>query len=379
MDIYLDNAATSHPKPDEVLAAVEDALTLCNANPGRSGHKRALDAARILLSCREAIMQYFGTDDPFDFVYCFNCTDALNLGIKGSLYKGDHVISTLLEHNSVLRVLKMLEKRGSIELTLLSPNSYGLIERSKVNAAIKRNTKLIALTHASNVTGDLQPAEEIGALAQKKGIYFLIDGAQAAGHLPIDLKSLHCDLYAFPGHKGLLGPQGTGGLYIAPDVVLNTIREGGTGSSSDNMFQPEERPERYESGTVNMHGIAGLYKGVLFVQEHLSDIYAHERMLTSHMLEGLRAIRGVTIYGHHDPSRSIGTVSFNVADFSSSVVADQLDGAGIAVRGGLHCAPGAHQCLGTLRQGAVRASVGHANTIGDIEILLRNVDEIARA
>ncbi|OPZ68284.1 MAG: putative cysteine desulfurase [Firmicutes bacterium ADurb.Bin467] len=372
-DVYLDNAATSHPKPESVLRAVLAALTDFNANPGRSGHRRALEAGRTVLAAREAIAGLLSAADPFSIAFGFNCTDCLNLAIKGALRTGDHVISTMLEHNSVLRVLSEKLRGNEIELTLLTPRPDGFVDPSDIRRAIRKNTRLIALTHASNVTGAIQPVAAVGQVARESGVPYLIDGAQAIGSMPVDVNALGCQLYAFPGHKGLLGPQGTGGLYIAPELELTTLREGGTGSSSDSMLQPAERPERYEAGTLNLPGIAGVLAGVEYVKKNLSQIFMRERELTTALYEGLSEIPSVTIYSPREEAARAGIVSFNASDLSSSQVADQLDRDGIAVRGGLHCAPGAHRFLGTLKRGVVRASVGHATTFEDIDQLLRSV------
>jgi len=376
--VYLDNAATSHPKPAEVVSAVIDALTVHNANPGRSGHARALAAARIVLEGRERLAALLGAQDPFSVVYCFNCTDALNLAIKGVLKRGDHVISSLIEHNSVLRVLTGLSDSRQIELTLLPASPEGIVEPAAVEAAITAKTRLVVMTQASNMTGALQPVREIGALLSRLGVLLLVDGAQTLGCMPVNVESLGCALYAFPGHKGLLGPQGTGGLYIRPGLTLNTLREGGTGASSDSMRQNPDGPERYESGTLNLPGIAGLSAGVKYVSERLIDIERHERELTEHLLRGLIATPGAVVYGPRDVNKRAGLVSFNLQDFASGAIADALDGMGFAVRGGLHCAPGAHTLMGTLKRGAVRASVGHANTHDEIDRFLAAVAKIAR-
>lgn len=376
--IYLDNAATSSPKPQCVIDAVTRAMTEANANPGRSGHSLSLEAGRTVLSCRENIARLINADDPFSISMQFNCTDALNLAIKGCLRRGDHVISTLMEHNSVLRVLMELQRRGDISVTLLRPQDDGMVDPEEIRRRIRPDTRLIICTHASNVTGAIQPVAAIGALAQEYGITYLIDGAQALGAMPVDIKKLGCDMYAFPGHKGLLGPQGTGGLYVRPGLALQPIRQGGTGSSSESMLQPEELPERYESGTLNYHGIAGLNAGALYISEHLHDIYMYERELTTALYDELSAIPGVTIYSPAQESARSGIVSFNAGDMSSSQVADMLDSKNIAVRGGLHCAPGAHSYLGTLRRGVVRASVGHATTFGEIDQFISVIRDICR-
>ena len=378
MNIYFDNAATSSPKPPEVLERVSAALTEFNANPGRSGHSVALSAAREVLSAREKLASLMNAGEETNIAFAFNCTDALNLAIKGALRYGDHVITTQLEHNSVLRPINALAARGRISLSIVSPRADGFVDPEDIRASIRKNTRLIAVTHASNVTGAIQPVAAIGELARREGILYLIDGAQAIGATPVNVRALSCDLYAFPGHKSLLGPMGTGGLYIRPGVVLRTLREGGTGTDSESMLQPDERPERYESGTLNLPGIAGLGAGCAFVAKRVSAIMSHERELTGALYEGLSAIRGAEIYSPREEAARAGIVSFNLPGMTSSDVADRLGRMGIAVRGGLHCAPGAHRFLGTLRRGAVRASVGYANTFEEVDAFLNAVNAIVR-
>ena len=378
MNIYFDNAATSSPKPPEVLERVSAALTEFNANPGRSGHSAALSAAREVLSTRERLASLMNAGEETNIAFAFNCTDALNLAIKGALRYGDHVITTQLEHNSVLRPINALAARGRISLSIVSPRADGFVDPEDIRASIRKNTRLIAVTHASNVTGAIQPVAAIGELARREGILYLIDGAQAIGATPVNVRALSCDLYAFPGHKSLLGPMGTGGLYIRPGVVLRTLREGGTGTDSESMLQPDERPERYESGTLNLPGIAGLGAGCAFVAKRVSAIMSHERELTGALYEGLSAIRGAEIYSPREEAARAGIVSFNLPGMTSSDVADRLGRMGIAVRGGLHCAPGAHRFLGTLRRGAVRASVGYANTFEEVDAFLNAVNAIVR-
>ena len=376
MPIYFDNAATSHPKPPSVVRAVQQALTEFNANPGRSGHSAAIEAARMVLSTREKLAALMGAEDPMGIVHCFNCTDALNLAIKGSLRVGDHAVATCLEHNSVLRVLYTLAHRGRITLTLVSPRPDGFVDPDDIRDAITAKTALIVCTHASNVTGAIQPVAAIGQVAREADARYLIDGAQVLGGMPVNVKALGCDLYAFPGHKSLLGPQGTGGLYIAPGIRLTPLREGGTGTDSHSLSQPDTLPERYESGTVNLPGIAGLAAGCDYVAPRLSQIMMHERELTQALYDGLANMKGVTLYSPRQESGRAGIVSFNVGDLPSSQVADALAVRGIAVRGGLHCAPEAHRFLGTLNRGAVRASLGHANTFEEVETFLRIVLEL---
>ena len=378
VDVYLDNAATSHPKPQPVIDAVLAALTVMNGNPGRSGHVRALSGARMLLKCRETLAALMNAPPGSHVVFCFNATDALNMAIKGSLRVGDHVVSTLMEHNSVLRVLKGLEARGLIDVTLLSPDESGTVSDEQFEKALRPNTALCISTHASNVTGAIQPVAAIGDCLSRHGVRYLIDGSQAIGHIPIDVTALKCALYAFPGHKGLLGPQGTGGLYIAPDTPLETFREGGTGSSSESMLQPADPPECYESGTVNLPGVAGLQAGAALVLEQGRAHWTRERELTRMLYEGLGAMETVTLYSPSEEAARVGVVSFNLGDYPSTVVADALDQRGVAVRGGLHCAPGMHGWLRTLRRGTVRVSPSWQNTPEDIDYLLAALRDMVR-
>lgn len=376
--IYFDNAATSHPKPQAVIDEMLRALTQYNANPGRSGHEAAIEAARCVYQCRESVARLIDAESSDCIAFGFNCTDALNLAIKGSLHAGDHVISTMLEHNSVLRPLSGLASRRQISLTLLTPRDDGQLDPDDVQRALRPNTRLIAVTHASNVTGAIQPVAAIGAIAHRHGVPYLIDGAQAIGILPISVRKLKCDFYAFPGHKSLLGPQGTGGLYIRKGIKINPLREGGTGTESDSMRQPLDPPERYESGTLNLPGIAGLHAGVEYVSAELAKILMHERELTARLYEGIRSMPSSIVYSPEEESARASIVSFNLGDITSSELADALSHRKIAVRGGLHCAPGAHSYLGTLRRGAVRASIGHANTAEEVDQFLRALYEISK-
>ena len=272
-----------------------------------------------------------------------------------------------------MRPLATLAARERITLTLVPPRPDGFVDPHDISKALTRRTALIVCTHASNVTGAIQPVAAIGILAREKGIRTLIDGAQALGALPVNVRALGCGLYAFPGHKSLLGPQGTGGLYIDPCITLVPQREGGTGTTSHSLAQPEELPERYESGTLNLPGIAGLGAGCEWVAARLSQIMTHERELTRALYEGLSAIPGTVLYSPAQEAARSGIVSFNLGDMTSAQAADALARRDIAVRGGLHCAPGAHRFLGTLDRGVVRASVGHANTFDEVEIFLKEV------
>lgn len=378
MDIYFDNAATSSPKPQTVVDEVVRALQEYNANPGRSGHAASLQAARIVFSARERLTELLHGEEGGCVSFAFNCTDALNLAIKGILRKGSHAIATMLEHNSVLRPLCGLSERGQISLSLIAPKENGFIDPQDIRRALRKETALIVCTHASNVTGAIQPVAAIGEIAKKAGVPFLIDGAQTLGTMPVDVRRLKCDMYAFPGHKGLLGPQGSGGLYLRKGLVLSTVREGGTGTDSDKMLQPSEAPERYEAGTVNTPGIAGLMRGTEYVMAKLSQIMMHERELTGALWEELQKMPDTIVYSPSEEAARAGIVAFNMGDFTSSALADALGRRGIAVRGGLHCAPCAHRMLGTLQRGAVRVSVGHANSFDEVERFLKSLHAIAR-
>lgn len=377
MEIYFDNAATSHPKPETVHKAVLQALSSENANPGRSGHARAIGAAERILRARETIADFLNVKDPFEIAFTFNCTDALNLGIKGILKKGDHVIASVLEHNSVLRVLGELMKKNEIEVSFVSPAPDGFIDPVDYSRHIRKNTALMILTHASNVTGAIQPIKAACTLAGLHGIPCLIDGAQAAGEIKTDLSSLGCDLYAFPGHKALLGPQGTGGLYIKSGLSLKPLREGGTGTDSESIVQPSELPERYEAGTLNLPGIAGLGEGVRFVSQNFSKIEANIKRVSQYILEEISKIKGVRVYSPSNMLRRTGIVLFNVNDLSSQETAGILNTKNISVRAGLHCAPLAHRFLNTEKRGAVRISCGWYNTFEEAETLIREIHKIA--
>ncbi len=373
--IYLDNAATSFPKPPEVARAMCGVLQKIGANPGRAGHRMALAAGRVIYECREELARFLDVQDASRLAFCSNCTDALNLAIHGMLRPGDHVIATMLEHNSVLRPLSGLLLGGKISLTLLPPEADGIVSAEQVRSSIKPATRLVVVTHVSNVTGAVQPVREIAQACRAARVPLLVDAAQSAGTLDVRPRALGADLLAMPGHKGLLGPQGTGVLYIGEGMQLEPLKQGGTGSLSESMLQPEELPDRFESGTQNLPGIAGLLVGVRFVRSHQREIAEHEAELARRAYEGLRNIANVQVYS----PPNAGVISFNVGDLQSGEVAEQLDMANIAVRAGLHCAPGAHQHLGTLSIGAVRVSPGFYNTAQELDTLLRAVSIIARS
>ncbi|MBQ8537949.1 MAG: aminotransferase class V-fold PLP-dependent enzyme, partial [Clostridia bacterium] len=306
-----------------------------------------------------------------------NGTEGLNLAIRGMLHLGDEVLCTPMEHNAVMRVLKEYEAQGMIAVTVLPMDDMGLVQPHVLQKAITPRTALVVVCHASNVIGVVQPVEKLGAVCRENGVPLLVDATQTAGIQRVGLESLQADMIAMPGHKGLLGPQGTGALVMRKGLFPRPLRFGGTGSRSESMLQPYEMPDRYESGTLNLPGIAGLLAGIRFIQRHGEAIRAYEEALTQRLLCALAAVSGVTILGHPDAPR-VGVVSFLLPNMDSSEAADELDRLGFALRGGLHCAPAAHQALGTLRCGAVRASVGIYNTEEDVDQLADAVARLSR-
>ncbi|MCS7286773.1 MAG: aminotransferase class V-fold PLP-dependent enzyme [Anaerolineae bacterium] len=380
--IYLDNAATSFPKPPQVVEAIVRFLTRVGANPGRSGHRLSVEAGRIVYETREALAELFGISDPLRIVFGHNATEMLNLVLTGFLRPGDHVITSSMEHNSVMRPLRALEKNG-VEISVLKCSPEGLLDPVDLERAIRPSTRLIVLNHASNVTGTILPVREAGKLARQYGAYLLVDAAQTAGAHPIDVEADGIDFLAFTGHKSLLGPTGTGGLYIGPRVPLEELKplkRGGTGSRSELEEQPDFLPDKYESGTLNAAGLAGLGAGVRFILERgVEEIRCHELRLTALLLEGLSSIERVRLYGPSDLSLRIGIVSFNVEGLEPSDVAFALDEEfGIMCRPGLHCAPSAHRTMGTFPKGTVRFSIGFFNTVEEVEKAIEAIKKIAR-
>lgn len=376
--IYLDNAATSHPKPPSVYQRVDAALRNWSANPGRSGHQMAIGAARIIFQTRESIASLFHISDPDRIIFTPNATGALNLAILGLLRPGDHCIATTMEHNSVIRPLHALSGRG-VAITKIAAAQDGSIDPQAIASAVNANTRLIVVTHASNVTGTLTPIAEIASLAHARNVPVLIDAAQTAGAVPIDIGALGVDLLACPGHKALFGPQGTGFLYIAPHINLDPILFGGTGSRSELETMPDFAPDRYEAGTLNTPGIAGLGAGVEFLLERgVEHVRAHEIALMRQLTEGLSGIDGVTIFGPRDPSQRSGVLLFTIDGIDPAEIGDRLDQEfGIAVRVGLHCAPLAHRTIGTFPIGGVRMSPGFFTTAEEIRRTLSAVARIA--
>ncbi len=377
--IYFDNGATSFPKPEIVYDEIYTAMKDYGANPGRSGHKLALKAGRGIYETRDVLSQLFNIKNPMNIVFTMNCTESLNLGLKGLLKKGDHVITTSMEHNSIIRPLKAMGKEG-VSTTVVKADSKGRIDPVDIESCIQKNTKLIVMTHVSNLTGTILPIEKVGKIARDNGIFFMVDAAQSAGVYDIDVEKMDIDLLAFPGHKGLLGPQGTGGLYIKEGLDIKELKEGGTGSISHSLDQPEVLPDKFESGTPNTPGVIGLGAGVRYILEKgIKNIRKHEEDLTRHFIEELSKVHGVKLYGPSDIREQGAVVSLNIGDEDSSEISYILDEVyNIAVRPGLHCAPLAHKTIGTFEQGVVRFSFGIFNTHDEIELGIKAIKEICK-
>lgn len=376
--IYLDNAATSHPKPEAVYLASDYAMRHVSANPGRSGHAMAIEADRLIYNARENIARLFGIRHTERIIFTPNATAALNLALKGLVRPGGHCVTTTMEHNSVVRPLKFLTSTGA-EVTRVAADNEGRLDPSGIADAIRDNTKLVAITHASNVIGTITPAAEIARLAHSRGVPVLLDAAQTAGAVPIDVEAMGIDLLACPGHKCLFGPQGTGFLYISPKLDLRPILFGGTGSRSDIELMPDFLPDRYEAGTLNTPGIAGLSAGVEFIMERgIENIRAHEVGLIGMLLGGLSSVPGVRVYGVTEPERRAAAMSFNIDGVDPAEVGNRLDAEfDIAVRVGIHCAPDAHRTIGSFPGGTVRMSPGYFNTPAEIDAAVSAVKVIA--
>ncbi|MCG6946686.1 MAG: aminotransferase class V-fold PLP-dependent enzyme [Deltaproteobacteria bacterium] len=377
--IYLDNAATSFPKPKQVIDAVAHYLDEIGGNPGRAAHAQAREAGRVIDRTRRSLATLLGNVKPSRLLCTPSTTVALNLAFKGLLQAGDHVVTTSMEHNSVMRPLHALQKLG-ISHSQIPCSPSGELDPADILPLIQPQTRLIALIHGSNVTGNLMPVSEVGKMARERGILLLVDAAQTVGKIPIDPQQSNIDLLAGPGHKGLLGPMGTGFLYVRPGLELEPLWQGGTGTYSESMEQPETWPERFESGTLNAPGLAGLAAGIAEVQKQgLEAIAAHEQSLIESLADGLNQLPGIILYGSPDKSSCTGTLSFNVQALDCSEVAHILDTAyAIAVRSGLHCAPAAHRTINTFPHGTVRVSVSPYNTQEDIHTLIGAVSEIIK-
>jgi cysteine desulfurase/selenocysteine lyase len=383
--IYFDNAATSWPKPPEVIEAMVRFLEHVGANPGRSGHRLSVEAGRIVYKAREAIAELFNAPDPLRVVFGANVTEALNLALQGYLRPGDHVVTSSMEHNSVMRPLRALASRKSreaIELTVVTCSAEGFLDPADLDAAVRPDTVMIVLNHASNVCGSLLPIGEAGVIARHRNCSLLVDAAQTAGAYPIDMQNDNIDFLAFTGHKALAGPMGTGGLIIGERVDLSRLtplKRGGTGSRSEREEQPDFLPDMCESGTANTVGLAGLAAGVRWVMaQGVETIRQHEIELAQQLIDSLRDIPGVRVYGGLDAARQTATVSFNVIGLEPSEVGLRLDDEyGIMSRVGLHCAPAAHKTMGTFPAGTVRFGLSAFNTLEQVDRATQAVDKIA--
>lgn len=375
--IYLDNAATTFRKPPEVYRAVLRAME-SEGNASRGAYEAALGAAREIYRLRAGLAAYFGLKDPSHVAFTANATEALNIALFGLIGPGDHVISTDLEHNSVLRPLYALEAERNVSLDFVPADRLGRVDYEDFERLMKPNTRAIVVTHASNLTGNVTDLAKVGAIARKHGVLLIVDTAQTAGAFAINMPELGIDVACFTGHKGLMGPQGTGGLCFG-DVEIRPWKRGGTGVHSYEKQQPEEYPTRLEAGTLNAHGLAGLSAALDFIAKTGPEtIGARENALTRRFYDGVREIPGVTVYGDFSPGPRAAIVSLNIRDYDSAAVADALsETRGIAVRAGAHCAPRMHEALGTVAQGAVRFSFSWFNTEDEIDQAVSAVRELA--
>ena len=380
--LYLDNAATSWPKPSGVARAMVHFLDNVGANPGRSGHRLSLDSARIVYQTRESIAKLFGVSDCMRVVFGHNITDSINLALYGLLQPGDHVITSSMEHNAVMRPLRVLEKRG-VNLSVVACELDGSLDPKKIEQAILPQTKLVVINQASNVCGTILPVRQIGQIVRQHNLLLLVDAAQSAGVLPIDMQADCIDLLAFTGHKSLYGPMGTGGLILGERVdpaKLPPLRQGGTGSRSELEIQPEFLPDRYECGTPNAVGLAGLSAALEWIEYmELENIRHHEKRLCQALIDGLRDAPGVMLYGPKDAELQTATVGFNIEGMEPSTVGMRLeDEFMILCRVGLHCAPAAHRTLGTFPGGCVRFGLGAFTTFEQVKDAILAVHALAK-
>jgi len=378
--IYLDNAATSWPKPLEVMKAMANAIEYAGGNPGRSGHRLSIAAGRIVLDVREKVAAFFGVDDPLRIIFTINATAALNLAIQGILQPGHRVVTSSMEHNSVMRPLRHLAEAG-VQLEVIPSRTDGTCDLDLWSRALEKPARLVVVNHASNVVGTLAPLAELARLAHSAGAVFLVDAAQTAGVVPIDMKEAGIDVLAFAGHKGTLGPGGTGGLVINDNMDHHLIKPlllGGTGSLSDKEEQPDLLPDKLESGTLNVPGLAGLGAGIDWINERGIDaIREHEKRLASALIEGLSLTRWLRIFGYLHHASWTATVSFDVANSSVSELGYRLDEEyGVLCRVGLHCAPAAHRTIGSFPQGTVRLAPGNLTTLDEIKVALKAIETV---
>ena len=367
--IYLDNAATTLHKPPQVAEAVLHAMTTMG-NAARGAHSGALEASRTVFGTREKLARLFACQRADHVVFTANSTEALNIAISGLIHKGDHVISTDCEHNSVLRPLYRLEEERGVALDFVPADRQGLVDYADFERLMRPDTRAVVCTHCSNLTGNILDIGRIAGIAHSRGALLIVDASQTAGTVPIDMQALGVDVLCFTGHKGLMGPQGTGGLAVAEGVDVAPWAMGGTGVHSFDALQPLEWPTRLEAGTLNGHGIAGLSAGLDFIEAQggVEAIAAHERSLAERFLDGVCEIPGIALYGAFDQPARSAIVSLNVGDIDSAEISDALmQGWGIATRPGAHCAPLMHRALGTERQGVVRFSFGYFNTTEEVD------------
>lgn len=380
MRVYLDNSSTSFPKPKVVADSIYNYLVNIGGNPGRANHSNALESNRYLYMAREEIASFFNYDKIENVIFTNNITSSLNILINGILKSRDHVITSSMEHNSVIRPLYNLKQTLNIELDIVNANSNGIINVDNIQKAIKPNTKLIVITHASNVTGSIQPIKEIGELCKKNNIYFILDSAQSAGVIDIDFKALSLNALAFTGHKSLLGPQGVGGFIIDDELnkICNPSILGGTGSLSHSLSQPDFLPDKFESGTLNIPGIIGLYEAIKFIKSQgLSTIYEHNNYLRSYLINGILDLGNFSIHGEISSDKSTSCISITHSKLDVSELSYILDSDfNISNRSGLHCAPLAHKTIGTYPEGTVRLSLGYFNTEEEIRYTLDSLNKI---
>ncbi|MGH4121439.1 MAG: aminotransferase class V-fold PLP-dependent enzyme [Clostridium sp.] len=382
MKIYLDNAATTFPKPPEVYTSMMNYITNIGTNPGRGASTASLVGNKVILNCRYALMDFFHFDKVENVIFTPNITTSLNTLIKSVVKQGWHVITSSMDHNATLRPLNALCQKGIIELDIIPCSKEGLLNIEDFINSLKPNTKLVVLSHSSNIIGTIQPLEAIGKICKDKGIFFVIDAAQTAGVLPLDFYKLNCNALAFTGHKSLLGPQGIGGFLIDDNLnkQCTTFIEGGTGSLSSSIIQPDFLPDKFESGTLNGPGVAGLLEGINFINTRgLDSIRQHEEYLCENFINGLLNINSIEIYGCTDISKRTAAISINSTKIDNSELGFILDTEyGITTRTGLHCAPLAHETIGTYPTGTLRFGIGPFNDIKDINYTLNSLNSIIR-
>ncbi len=375
--IYMDNAATTMHKPKEVIDAVVQAMSSMG-NAGRGANEASLSASRIIYETREQLCRFFHGENPRQIVFTGNSTESLNIAIKGLLNPGDHVVTTMLEHNSVLRPLYEMRDRG-VHLTIVKSNDKGILDLKDLEDAVTPKTRMVVCTNGSNLTGNYIPLGPIGRIAHKNGALFVVDASQTAGVFPIDVMDMGIDVLCFTGHKGLLGPQGTGGMYVREGLNIRPLKSGGSGVQTYNETHPAEMPTALEAGTLNGHGIAGLHAAMQYLEQTGVDhIRAREQDLMWRFYEGVKDIPGVKVYGDFSTKERCAIVALNIGDYDSSEVSDELlTEYSISTRPGGHCAPLMHKALGTVEQGAVRFSFSHYNTEEEIEIAIQAIRELA--